>query len=57
MIQTHKATITRKNLKSGQYLSEKIIVIKEEGIDYDADSRYYSPAVSLLEKMFEELKN
>lgn len=55
MIHSYKATITRKNLKSGQYLPEKLTVIKESPIDYDADRRYYEPAVALLGKMYHEL--
>ncbi|MED1876734.1 hypothetical protein [Brevibacillus borstelensis] len=55
MIQSCKATISRKNLKNGQYLPEKLTVVREEPTDYDADRRYYSPAVNLLSRMYQEL--
>ncbi len=55
MIQFHKSTISRKNLKNRQYLPEKFTVIREEPTDYDADRRYYAPAVALLGKMYQEL--
>ncbi|WNC14360.1 hypothetical protein [Brevibacillus brevis] len=54
MIHSYKTTISRKSLKSGQYLTEKLTVIKESPIDYDADN-YYEPAVALLGKMYPEL--
>jgi hypothetical protein len=55
MIQSYKATISRNNLKRGQYLPEMLTVVRENPVDYDTDRRYYAPAVALLGKMYQEL--
>ncbi|WP_289137760.1 hypothetical protein [uncultured Brevibacillus sp.] len=55
MIQSYKATILRKNLKSCQYMPDKLTLIKVEPSDHDAERRYYFPAVNLLGKMYQDL--
>ncbi|WJQ81024.1 hypothetical protein [Brevibacillus brevis] len=55
MIRSCKATITRQNLKNGQYLPDKLTVVREEPTDFDANRRYYASAVALLGKMYDEL--
>ncbi|MDC0765256.1 hypothetical protein POF51_31560 [Brevibacillus sp. AG] len=55
MIRSYKTTISRQNLKNGQYLPEKITIVREEPMDYDANRRYYVSAVALLSKMYDEL--
>lgn len=54
MLRTYQATISRRQLKSGDYVPEKITALREEPIDYDFDIHYYDPAVAMLERMIKD---
>lgn len=55
MLSTVKTTITRENLKSGIFLPENVVLLKEDPLDTDKCRKFYRPAVELLSKMHKEI--
>jgi len=54
MFRTYQTTITRRRLKSGEFLPEKITTLKEEPLDDAAFLHYYDPAIEVLNRMYKE---
>jgi len=55
MISYLQTTITREKLKQRQYLPDKVMLLKEEPLNYEASKGYHNPAVNLLGKIYKEL--
>lgn len=51
MLATIQSRITREDLKSGQYVPEKVQVLQLSPLDVESKKEYYKPAVVFLSSM------